>query len=465
MNEVAIIYPEKPSATIRRAIDFLSSYIAEFTIDFPLCVSEAEVIPEGVRVPIYIGTKENSKNVFELSDVSLDIAEQYYISVKNRRILIEGYDNKGVLNGVMDFYNKYLLGRKYRNFKFSVCDLFESDTSDYSLISAPSVSERGIWTWGHVIYDYKRFLDNMAKLKLNSLIIWNDFVPFNIGDIINHAHELGIKIILGYTWGWDQRCREMSLSALSQLEGQIFEKYKKEYAHLDIDGIYFQTITELDDEYIDGVLVADAVTKFVNKTAAVFYQEYPNLLIEFGLHATSVKNKLEYIQKVDPRVRIVWEDLGAMPFSYSSSLTEGYDDTEALVKNISVLRGKNDNFGIVPKSLTCLDWSTFRHPEASQNIGVSTDALKENRIIRKRKSWRVAVAGWLANGELAQRMIKELCSLKGTSFSVNSLLEDGMFEEQIMYPIALFSEMLWNPEEDYRELVRSVSLRDYVRFS
>ena len=78
MNEVAIIYPEKPSATIRRAIDFLSSHIAEFTIDFPLCVSEAEVIPEGVRVPIYIGTKENSKNVFELSDVSLDIAEQYY---------------------------------------------------------------------------------------------------------------------------------------------------------------------------------------------------------------------------------------------------------------------------------------------------------------------------------------------------------------------------------------------------
>lgn len=460
MNKIAIIYPQNPSKTIRRAVEFLSEFVLDFTFEYPFCFSENDVIVDDT-VKIYIGTKENNKKIKELSDAVLTKKEEYSICVKEKTIIIEGFDEAGSLYGVMDFYNKYLMREKYyKSFGFNLSE----PLAEFSLISSPATAERGIWTWGHVIYDYKHFLDNMAKLKFNSIIIWNDFVPFNINEILEYAHSLCIKVILGYTWGWDQRCKEISLSTLDGMSREIFEKFEKDYSTLDIDGIYFQTITELDEEYIEGVLVAEAVTNFVNKTSALFYDRYPELLIEFGLHATSVKNRLDVISHVDKRVRIVWEDLGSMPFAYGGSPVENFDETLDLALKTAVLRGADDNFGIVPKAMTCLDWSEFKHPIGAQNYGVSSKGMKENRIIRKRKNWRNSLAVWLINGDYALKMFKELIKAKDGNLSINVLIEDGMFEEKIMYQAALFSEMLWSPEANYKDLVRDVTIREYVEF-
>ncbi len=458
MNKIAIIHPEKPNKTICRAVDFLSQFVLDFTLEYPFCFSENVAFDEPYTY-IYIGTKENNPWLKERSSCTLTKKEEYSISIKDDTVLIEGYDDAGVLYGVMDFYNKYLIPQRYEGNK-----LFEAPLCEFSLVSSPDVVERGIWTWGHVIYDYKHFLDNMAQLKLNSIIIWNDFVPFNIQEIIEYAHALCIKIILGYSWGWDQRCKEISLSTLNGKSCEIFEKFEKEYSHLDIDGIYFQTVTELNEEFIDGVLVAEAVTNFVNRTSALFYSKYPELLIEFGLHATSVKNRLDVISGVDKRVRIVWEDLGTFPFAYGGEKFKNFDETLTLALKAATLRGADDNYGIVPKSMTCLDWTAFKHPAGAQNIGVSSKAMKENRIIRKRMSWRNSIAGWLVNGEYALKTFRELIKVKNGDLSINVLLEDGMFEEKIMYPIALYSEMLWSSETDYKELVGNVAIREYVEF-
>ena len=460
MEKIAIIHPENPSKTTKHAVAFLSEFILDFTVEYPFCFSVNSVCPEAT-LKIYIGTKENNKKIAELSTVELTKSEEYSISVKENYIVIEGFDDAGVLYGVMDFYNHYLIKQKYyQSFGFKI----ESPLPEFSLVSAPDVVERGIWTWGHVIYDYKHFLENMAKLKMNSIIIWNDFVPFNIKEILDYAHELCIKVILGYTWGWDQRCREISLSTLDTMSGEIFEKFEKDYSGLDIDGIYFQTITELNEEHIEGVLVAEAVTNFVNRTSALFYSKYPELLIEFGLHATSVKNRLEYIGKVDKRVRIVWEDLGAFPFAYGSEQVGDFDETLALALRTATLRGEDDNFGIVPKGMTCLNWQEFKHPIGAQNYGVSSKAMKENRITRKKRSWRHSLAGWMINGEYSLKMYQELIRAKNGNLSINVLVEDGMFEEEIMYQVALFSEMIWNSKADYNDLVRGVVVREYVDF-
>ena len=40
-----------------------------------------------------------------------------------------------------------------------------------------------------------------------------------------------------------------------------------------------------------------------------------------------------------------------------------------------------------------------------------------------------------------------------------------MFEENIMYPVALYSEMLWDADADINNIIPSVALRDYVTFA
>ena len=153
-----------------------------------------------------------------------------------------------------------------------------------------------------------------------------------------------------------------------------------------------------------------------------------------------------------------------MPFSYGGAVVENFDETLDLALKTATLRGDDDNYGIVPKAMTCLDWSQFKHPLGPQNWGVSSKEMKENRIIRKRRNWRNSLSVWLINGEYAQKMFKELINAKGGNLSINVLIEDGMFEEQIMYQAALFSEMIWDSSADYSELVRGVTVREYVEF-
>jgi hypothetical protein len=62
-------------------------------------------------------------------------------------------------------------------------------------------------------------------------------------------------------------------------------------------------------------------------------------------------------------------------------------------------------------------------------------------------------------------MVKEMLHVKGEDFCVFALVEDGMFEENIMYPVALYSEMLWNCHSDAKELMKDVALRSYVSFA
>ena len=127
---------------------------------------------------------------------------------------------------------------------------------------------------------------------MNTLIVWNDFVPVNANEMIAYAHDGSVKVICGFAWGWDIHCKDLSLKSLDGQTEKIVSKYKKAFAGLDIDGIYFQSITEVKTEYMDGILVADAVTDFVNRTVKLFFEEKTDLELQFGLHATSVKKSV-----------------------------------------------------------------------------------------------------------------------------------------------------------------------------
>lgn len=466
MKEIAIIYGELKNEIQKKALEHISSAILEQTLEYPVCIKYSDFKDDGKYRCIYIGTKKNNPYIAKESAKKLDTREEYYINVSDNRVIIDGYDDAGVLYGCVDFYNKYLIPfqNTHDHGTYFVDILAEETLPEFEFSSKPSVKNRGIWTWGHVIYNYKDFIDNMVKLKLNTITIWNDFVPVNAKEMIEYAHGCNIKVIWGFSWMWDTSCENVKLDDLYDNVDLIIEKFEKEYKQLNVDGIYFQSFTELKNEKIGDILVADAVTKFVNKTAGKFFEKFGEIELQFGLHATSVKEKLEYIKNVDPRIRLYWEDCGSFPFAYIPKQIEDYDETKDFVIKTTHLR-ENEKYGVVTKGLVCLDWYSFKHLSGAFYLGKSSKAVTHNRVDRKHKIWRYIQSYWLTNADKAYDMVKAMCDETKGDLYISALVEDGMFEENIMFPVALYSEMLWDTDIDLKDMVSNVAQRSYVDFA
>ena len=391
-------------------------------------------------------------------------------------LLIAGADEIGVLYGCTDFCNKYLArlsleGWYYRDGHFK--DLLDAGLFPFSLSTAPKIPTRAIWTWGHRIYDYRGFFDNCARLRLNEVVIWNDRCPINAEDVVRYAHSLGIKIVWGYAWGWDQSSKlektvaESDDAMLARIKENAIRTYEKEYAGLG-DGIYFQSFTEIEKASVNGKSVADLVVRLVNETAGELLSRYPDLHIQFGLHATSVKTKTDIIAKVDPRVYIVWEDCGAFPYSYRSDdrgltkyshrtdLSPSFEETYALTDALVNLRGEEERFGAVLKGLVCLDWGSFKHFSHPYVMGEYPKEYIKERSALKNPLWKNVTSGWLRNAELA-RTIVSLIAKKNAAPILEMLVEDGCFEDKIPLPVAILAEILWNPEREIGALLEEVS--------
>lgn len=466
MKKIAIIYGALRSGVYKKAVEMLSQFLLDYTYEYPVCLAYDPEADYSMYRCIYIGTREDNAYI-AASGMEAQLQPQgYHIKVVSGTVTIEGADDVGLLYGCIDFYNKYIMKFEFpHDDAYYRINFFEKDLPDFEYSSAPAVKNRGIWTWGHVIYDYRGFIDNMVKLKMNTLIMWNDFVPINGKEIVDYAHTYGVKIIWGFPWCWDTNCAQFDLETVFEFSGEIFEKYEREYAALGGDGIYFQSFTELNQERIGGILIAEAVTEFVNRTSALFYEKYPDIELQFGLHADSVKNRLEYLKKVDPRMRIVWENCGAFPFSYIPADVKNFDQTVDFVDKIAVLRGEDDHFGVVTKGFTKLLWPEFEHLTGPVNIGTASEYMKRDRIIRKSRVWKYLQAYWLTNADKAYEMVQAMAARKDGDLDITALVEDGMFEENIMYPVALYSEMLWDCGADIKTMMSEVALRNYVTFA
>lgn len=465
MKKIALICEKNPSPVQRRGIALLSAELLERTGAYPVCLPYDTAGALSDYTCIYVGTAKNP-TLARLCPSLPQREQEYRIFVHNGTAVIAGGDDAGVLYGCADFFDKYLVRNEYTGISQPYyINLFENTLPDFDLTSAPAVKHRGIWTWGHVIYDFRGLIDNMVRLKLNTLTVWNDHLPFNAEELVAYAHDAGVKVIWGFSWLWDTDFSNLNEEKIRAATDAVLQKYDCEYKNAGGDGIYFQSFTEVEREEINGIPVARTVTDFVNRTAALLLEKAPELELQFGLHATSVKHKLEFIRQVDPRIRIVWENCGAFPFSYLPSDTEDFDGTLAFVKEIASLRGAEERFGAVTKGLTKLDWGSFEHPTGAMCIGNTTDTWAENRILRKRKIWKLLQAYWLTNADRAQKTVRLMADETRGELYVTPLVEDGMFERQILFPVALCAEMLWDAHADARLLTREVALRPYVEFA
>ena len=381
-------------------------------------------------------------------------------NAEHRLIVIAGADAAGVYYGAQELLASLSdnsvpldkpVGRRASLVKMA----------DRVSVETPAVKERGIWTWGYVIYDYRRFLDNMARLKFNMLTIWNSEAPLNLPEICDYAHQRGIKIIAGFNWGWGYK-RDISTAEGRQFIKELaLDAYREEYAGSPIDGIYFQSETEHKTQEINGRTVAAWCCDMVNEIAREFYAIDPKLSIQFGLHATSIRDHYTDLDGLDPRIIITWEDAGALPFSYSPNpdFDDGYEKTLAYSKQLAAFR-PGSPFALVPKGWLSLRWDDEYAKHGPLLLGERDPAFLRERLTSRQGELNAVNAGWLRHYPLAARFYREVLAINPNILST-ALIEDVMFDARVQSSMSLLAETLWNPHQSDAEILAR-AMRPYV---
>lgn len=402
---------------------------------------------------------------------SICVGEHFSDKAK-QMIRIAGYDDPGTLYGCVEFCNRYcgdVIFRGGNLWQEGYFDRpFTKPLQPWETSCAPAIATRALWTWGHVIFDYKRFFDHMVTLRLNEAVIWNDVAPLNAKDVVDYAHKLGIRVVWGFAWGWKPSCSEIlqdyTEETFRQIKQSVLETYDTQYAGTGADGIYFQSFTELNLESLNGRSIPHLVTELVNDIAGTLLERNSGLHIQFGLHATSVKNRLDILRQVDPRIYIVWENCGAFPYSYFTDDVEDFPETMSFTRQLTCLRGDGERFGAVLKGMLKLDWTRFEHFTAPYVMGESTKEFLQERQVWKNKIWKHIQAGWLRNAEYVRQTVAAIAESGGAPI-VEALVEDALFENKIMLPVALYAAMLWTPEKETSQLIEEVSNYPSVQFA
>ena len=108
MKKFAIVYGQMENDIQKRALEELTSILLDYTLEYPICIPYGTNKDIAAYKRIYIGTKQSNPYIKENSSQALSVAEEYYIKVTDETVMIEGFDDAGVLYGVLDFYNKYI---------------------------------------------------------------------------------------------------------------------------------------------------------------------------------------------------------------------------------------------------------------------------------------------------------------------------------------------------------------------
>lgn len=426
-----------------KAVHAVSAALREHLPYVPPVLGEEPDVPCGVvRVAV---------------DPSLE-PDRIRIDAENDRVSVSGGSAAACLYAAYDFADGWLsplLGCRRTSDA-----LLGMKLPPYHVSSRPRILSRGVWTWGHVIYDYRRFFGAMARLKLNRVTIWNDYAPVNGKEVTSFAHELGIEVIWGFSWGWGE---EIDLSDPQSLERMRKTVLERTEAHMGLggDGIYFQLFTETTEEYKDGVLIASEAVRWVNTIASDLLERWPGLRIEFGLHALSVRNRLDVIAGVDPRVTVFWEDCGGFPWWYEVAKTD--EATLSFTRDICRLRG-GKGFGGVLKGQTNLDWTLFEHQTGPSVLGESADGEMDAKK-RLRDTWRRDdQSRWARFGESVLETVA-LIAEECPDAAVETLTEDNLIENGIPLPLALFAAACWDPDRDFALLLEETMRRGGVRLA
>ncbi len=338
-------------------------------------------------------------------------------------------------------YNRYLFRKSF--------PLFEK------IVPPPASEIRSVFTWGHTINDYQEYIRNLARMKINRLILWNEFPPLNSQEVVDYAHSWGIQVFWGFAWGWSTCCKNADLKNLDTLSSSIVQEWENVWSKLKGDGIYFQSFTELSANTINGYSVAESAVRLVNHTAEKIRKKSPSLKMIFGLHAWSVKNQMDIIAKTDPEIEILWENCGHFP----------YDPIEPNVgettRFINTLLEQNHSMGLAFKCQLMMDWTRFQHQAGPYILGHIHPDIINGDLQNADELWHYFMDMWEQHGKLAYDQIKLAQNApSGNKIEMNLV---GNLTGPLRWPSVFVSELFWSTEEPYETILARVKRRKYLR--
>lgn len=475
-NDWKIIY-NKYSGASKRAIDLLSKEAGKLLIREEMVYS-IYILPcekEGCEVSkcaFFVSLYDESPMIRKY--VNPDEVPEGGYTVKVIRnpedeegsfVFLTARDERSLFYSVVSFLDDYIpINAPARGANYMMDKIFDEPLPEYSYSEVPDHKIRSIFTWGHSISSYREYIDNAARTKYNEIIIWNDYIPINIDEIIEYAHSYGISIVLGYSWGWREignKATVITEETIENLKKLIVKTYREQYAPVKCDGIYFQSFTERKEDRVGGKLISELVTDMVNDVADKLWEITPDLRLIFGLHASSVTNHLDQIARINPKIEILWEDCGSFPFDYASRVKteEGYVETLAFVKKILELRdGKGVGFAF--KGTMMLDWSKKVGQRGPYVMGENAHEIADHDRRLRAKAWRKFAADWMCNGDRVHQMMKYI---NDNQLSDTTMCNAGTFDGGIYLPFALCAEMFCRLDEEYPKILQRVARRPVIR--
>ncbi len=461
---------DESSAVLKKAIEETYGAVRSF-LPYILTVCQSEEdIGENDNV-IFVGTLKSNPALLKLAALGFytpqNRREGFSICVgaslrpvaaERTDIVIQGADDVGTLYGVYTFETAYLDTKlKYYGYHYETrLRPFIDPCPAFTLSEAPAIANRGLWTWGHRIFDYRNYFENMARCRMNTVIIWNDFVPLNARDMVACAHGLGIKVIWGYScaWGENVKVDPTNEEEMNNWSRRVLETYDKEYLPVGGDGVYFQGFTETTATEVGGVPIADLIAKWINRVTAALKQAHPDLYVQFGIHASSIRENWDRL-RLSADVTPVWEDCGGFPYHYDPR-TGNASQALAYTENLLGLAGKGGRFGTVLKGFTVLKWKQFEHYRGDIIAGV-TDPVA-CREYRKTQDfyWRFVEPYWIYHLEDLKRYCRAVTGAELSDAVVTALVEDGAFEVAVPRAVALLGEVLWNWQTETEEILERV---------
>lgn len=372
-------------------------------------------------------------------------------------VLIAGDTPAAVLWATFDFLDvvapelEYQLSSQHGRYAGT---FFRADKiPSYECARKPQTPIRSVFSWGHVIDDYRVKFREMARARFNRAIIWNDQKVVNAKDVLDCAHSWGVQVYWGFSWGWTLSGSKEKNVDFDRLADDIVDEWRRIWKPMGGDGIYFQSFTETGNHTIGGRSIPDAVTELVNKVASRIRAEAPDLDIVFGLHSNSMRRPeaATAIAKIDPSIEILWENCGGFPFWETNG-----EIKPPYVEFCDRILALNKLVGLAWKAQLRIDWKNYVSPAGPFMLGCAGDKLLARDRAVTVPRYASFDEDWILNGKSVYDFVRRFRAGKHPPRELNAVAE---YNPPYGFATHCQAELFWNSDDSWEEIAKRARMR------